>query len=77
MYNVLDNDALIQMKYDMDGKFHNLANTDNQYEFFYEYIMDPKIEARVWPYRPDSYILISAGTDGIYGTNDDIKNFGD
>ena len=77
MYNVLDNDALIQMKYDMDGKFHNLANTDNQYEFFYEYIRDPKIEARAWPYRPDSYILISAGTDGIYGTNDDIKNFGD
>jgi prepilin-type N-terminal cleavage/methylation domain-containing protein len=30
---------------------------------------------RRWPYRPDSYILISAGVDGLYGTNDDICNF--
>jgi prepilin-type N-terminal cleavage/methylation domain-containing protein len=28
-----------------------------------------------WPYRPDSYILISAGVDGVYGTDDDITNF--
>jgi type II secretory pathway pseudopilin PulG len=28
------------------------------------------------PYRPDSYILISAGADGLYGTSDDIHNFG-
>jgi prepilin-type N-terminal cleavage/methylation domain-containing protein len=28
------------------------------------------------PYRPDSYILISAGPDGLYGTADDITNFG-
>lgn len=26
-------------------------------------------------YRPDSYILISAGYDGLYGTDDDICNF--
>lgn len=32
-------------------------------------------EGRRWPYRPDSYILISAGVDGLYGTNDDICNF--
>jgi type II secretory pathway pseudopilin PulG len=44
--------------------------------FFYEYIRDPKITARPWPYRPDSYILISAGADGLYGTGDDIRNFG-
>jgi prepilin-type N-terminal cleavage/methylation domain-containing protein len=28
-----------------------------------------------WPCRPDSYILISAGVDGLYGTDDDITNF--
>lgn len=28
------------------------------------------------PFRPDSFILISAGADGEYGTSDDIKNFG-
>jgi hypothetical protein len=76
MYNVLDNDALVQMKIAWDRKIHHLANADNQYEFFYNYIRDPKIEARAWPYRPDSYILISAGADGLYGTNDDVTNFG-
>ena len=44
--------------------------------YFYEYIRDPRVQARPWPYRPDSYLLISAGADGIYGTNDDIRNFG-
>lgn len=46
------------------------------FEYFYEYIRDPKVAARDWPYRPDSYLLISAGTDGLYGTEDDIRNFG-
>jgi len=27
------------------------------------------------PYRPDTYILISAGWDGEYGTGDDITNY--
>ena len=27
------------------------------------------------PYRADSYILVSAGKDGVYGTSDDIFNF--
>jgi type II secretory pathway pseudopilin PulG len=43
---------------------------------FYLYVRDPKVQARAWPCRPDSYILISAGADGLYGTNDDICNFG-
>jgi type II secretory pathway pseudopilin PulG len=28
-----------------------------------------------WPYRADSYILMSAGFDGVYGTADDVFNF--
>jgi hypothetical protein len=28
------------------------------------------------PYNSDSYLLISAGQDGLYGTADDITNFG-
>jgi len=76
IYNVLDNDALINIKQTADGKIHPLADTGNQYLYFYEYIRDPKISARPWPYRPDSCILISAGVDGLYGTGDDIRNFG-
>jgi len=76
IYNALDNDAIVTIKQNADGKFHPLANQSNQYQYFYNYIMDPKITARPWPYRPDSYILISAGADGLYGTDDDVRNFG-
>ena len=55
---------------------HRWANPDYGKEVFYEYIRDPKIMATPWPYRPDSYILISAGADGEYGTGDDITNLG-
>jgi hypothetical protein len=47
---------------------------------FRNFITDPKVirpqGALPWPYKPDSYILISAGIDGLYGTADDITNFG-
>jgi prepilin-type N-terminal cleavage/methylation domain-containing protein len=76
IYNVLDNQAIVLLKQQADGIEHPLSRDANQYEFFYDYIRDPKISARVWPYRPDSYILISAGADGLYGTGDDIRNFG-
>ncbi len=76
-YRAEDNFPMIQAKQQADGKIHPLADGTNQYQFFYEqYIRDPKIEARLWPYRPDSYLLISAGADGLYGTADDIRNFG-
>jgi prepilin-type N-terminal cleavage/methylation domain-containing protein len=77
IYNAPDNDALILIKQQADGRIHPLADPRNQYQVFYDdYIRDPKISARPWPYRPDSYILISAGADGLYGTSDDIRNFG-
>jgi len=73
VYRASDNDALVIAKQQADGRGHRLSD----YQFFYDvYIRDPKIEAKPWPYRPDSYILISAGSDGEYGTPDDITNFG-
>jgi prepilin-type N-terminal cleavage/methylation domain-containing protein len=76
IYNPLDNDSIVQIKQKADGRIHPLADSTNNYQYFYDYIRDPKIDARPWPYRPDSYILISAGADGLYGTGDDIRNFG-
>jgi hypothetical protein len=35
---------------------------------------DPTVDIKR-PYRAQSYILISAGKDGLYGTSDDITNF--
>jgi hypothetical protein len=81
IYNISDNDALISLRRLADRdkplalrKQHKLED----FNWFYEYIRDQKIPAtqRPWPYRPDSYILISAGADGEYGTDDDIRNFG-
>ena len=76
IYNAPDNDAIVNIKQISDGKIHPLADAGNQYQYFYNYILDPKITARPWPYRPGSYILISAGADGLYGTGDDVCNFG-
>lgn len=92
VYSILDNDPVVYLKEQLDGRGHPLSSGpypvpfSTQREFFYGtvdpldgvtgYIQDPKVTARPWPYRPDSYILISAGMDGIYGTSDDITNFG-
>ncbi len=75
IYNAPDNDAIVQVKQQADYKEHPLTRPGGPYQYFYDYIRDPKISARPWPYRPDSYILISAGADGLYGTGDDIRNF--
>jgi len=72
IYNVEDNFGLIGLGRIKDGKTHAYAL---ELEKFYTDITDPKITAIPWPYRPDSYILISAGADGLYGTDDDICNF--
>jgi hypothetical protein len=42
---------------------------------FYVNTRNEKITTAWRPYRSDSYILISAGFDGEYGTADDICNF--
>ena len=75
IYNYYDNVSLVGLNKLTDStKFHRLANSDYFYD---EYIVDFKVTSIPWPHRPDSYILISAGMDGEYGTADDITNFGD
>lgn len=86
IYNAYDNAELIdlgKMKRKITDKnvehpLKDAAGLDNFPEF-YGYITDPKLITislpNGWPYRPDSYILISAGADGEYGTADDITNF--
>ena len=84
IYNMADNDSLVFVKEQADrikdppGPGETLPRNQlaSTITFFENYIADPKITARRWPYRPDSYLLISAGADGLYGTPDDICNFG-
>jgi type II secretory pathway pseudopilin PulG len=76
IYDVRDNNTLLLVKEQADSIEQPLGKPDSNYEYFYDYIRDPKIESIKKPYKPDSFILISAGLDGIYGTSDDIRNFG-
>ena len=80
IYNFYDNSDLVdlgQIKLVEQGE----SDTDHQLSdpgVFYSAdggLVDPKVTTIQWPYRPDSYILISAGVDGEYGTSDDICNF--
>lgn len=83
VYNFMDNFPLIQVADTADGTppgDHPLATLGGMYFYNQQYkIIDQKIlssTTKPWPHRPDSYILISAGLDGRYGTEDDILNFG-
>jgi len=71
IYNRMDNFYFVR---DVKEGVNPLASGSSG-SFFYGYIGDPKVTATPWPSRPDSYILISAGADGLYGTRDDICNF--
>jgi len=73
IYSAYDNLPLIDLGKIGDGQPH--WNNDYIANFYSEKgVLDPKVNIP-WPYRPDSYILISAGADGLYGTSDDIRNF--
>lgn len=39
------------------------------------FLQNKEITAKPTPYRANSYILLSAGKDGIYGSADDVANF--
>ncbi|MFA5553695.1 MAG: type II secretion system protein [Phycisphaerae bacterium] len=86
-YDWRDNGTLIRAKGVQDGVLAGTAEKEHEWfdraKFYgeaadYNYsLRDPltSVPNRPWPYRPDSYILISAGADGEYGTSDDITNF--
>ena len=85
-YNIHDNYLLIKSiseflrdekelyeNEDIQETFYNVSDT---YDNFYEFIRDEKIdEPDRWPVNSKTYLLISAGRDGLYGTQDDICNF--
>jgi prepilin-type N-terminal cleavage/methylation domain-containing protein len=79
IYNHLDNQAII----DLTPAWTTDTATTNPIKTgetpgpvgFYTTIQNPKISSPPKPYNPDTYILMSAGIDGLYGTRDDIFNF--
>lgn len=78
IYNYEDNEALLKL-----GKPPRGVPEDHQLIYdvngpnpgkFYGYTRNEDIPYSA-PFRASSYILITAGMDGIYGTRDDICNF--
>lgn len=47
----------------------------NNLSGFALYIQNKEVKVKAAPQRPDTYLLVSPGEDGIYGTADDITNF--
>jgi len=75
IYNYWDNHALVLLGKPWEDASktttHSLANPAR----FYRNTRNNQITTVRRPFRTDSYILISAGFDGEYGTADDICNF--
>ena len=72
IYRYTDNQTLILLGVPgMPGETHPLADPKR----FYLNTQNRKVRAKSEPYRRDTFILISAGLDGLYGTADDICNF--
>ena len=50
--------------------------TDTTYDHsFARFIIDGSVKARPTPVQKDTYLLISAGPDAIYGSDDDVTNW--
>jgi len=72
IYDYRDNLALLNLGIPGDpDATHSLADPKR----FYLNTRNDRIRETSRPYRADSYILISAGHDRLYGTADDICNF--
>lgn len=71
IYNYWDNHELVKLGKPGKKSGHGLADPAR----FYRNTKIHQVTTESRPYRRDSYILISAGYDGEYGTADDICNF--
>ncbi len=79
-YEYLDNYALTALGLPWDPcAVHPLYfdGTSAPGELFYRQTRNKRITSTLKPHNEDTYILISAGWDGLYGTRDDVYNFAD
>jgi prepilin-type N-terminal cleavage/methylation domain-containing protein len=73
VYNLSNNGiARLPVPFIGPGSIHPMA--DNP-QLFYNATINPNFNNPQRPYRAESFILHSAGPDGLYGTTDDIFNF--
>lgn len=76
IYYYGDNAALLDIGMPDDGlNYTMVAGGTTPEENFDEMIRNDNVQTVLRPYRADTYILISAGKDGDFGTADDVFNF--
>jgi hypothetical protein len=84
VYNSDDNQQLVDLGMPWQaGAAHPMASAggttpDGEASdpgIFYDITRDENVDVVPRPRKPDSYILMSAGYDGLYGTEDDVFNF--
>ena len=73
IYNYRDNHELLGLGVPWDPNEKHPLFTNPK--IFYEMTKNRYIRTQSIPHNADSFILISAGYDGLYGTKDDIVNF--
>jgi type II secretory pathway pseudopilin PulG len=76
IYNYKDNHDFLNLGLPWDTSTKPPLYQNNG-KIFYEKTLDKSTLPIQRPHNKDSYILISAGWDGIYGTRDDVFNFAD
>jgi prepilin-type N-terminal cleavage/methylation domain-containing protein len=83
IYNYFDNSNIMMLGNNLTAENHPFysdavgqVTTPDQISIdkFYEWLINPSVSGGVTPYHKNSYILLSAGPDGLYGTKDDIHN---
>lgn len=76
IYNYMDNHNLVALGKPWDSsETHRFIADGTSGERFYENTWNDKVTTTRRPFNEDTYLLISAGLDGDYGTADDICNF--
>lgn len=76
IYNYYDNQELVKLgKPWMASGSASIAHKMVDPRRFYRNTRSDKIPTTARPFRPDEFILMSAGWDSEYGTADDICNF--
>jgi hypothetical protein len=75
IYNFDDNHALTGLGCPWSSSTAQPMYTNP--DLFYKAITNTAVTTTPRPHNEDTYILLSAGWDGLYGTADDIYNFSD
>ncbi|MCI0499556.1 MAG: type II secretion system GspH family protein [Planctomycetales bacterium] len=79
IYSYYDNEQLLLNGMPDDGTVFTVqkpvAPLTTPFQMFEKMIVNENIQTIRRPYRADSFILISAGKDGDFGTDDDVFNF--